>query len=405
MTPSTIETPEHSSSSVGTPSLFRKHRARAVRHAFGLAAIGALMLAQASASAQTLYQVTALGTLPGATVSEAFDINDLGQVVGQASLGSTNLQAFYWTQATGMVAVGDLAGGRVESGAYGINNLGQVVGYSHTANGDRPFLWTPGAALQDLGAFSGRDINGPRARAINDSSVVTGAEAQGGTRAFQWTASTGLTDIGTLTPAGSGRSDHAYDINNAGQIVGESGANQPFLRLADGTLLDLGDLGTGAGAAYGINNLGQVVGTSGSGDRAFIWTSTGGMQELAASGAGWSNSQANEINDAGVAVGDAIINSAATAFVWTAATGMVDLNTLIDPNDPLYGLVDLNRASAINNLGQIVGIGSFDGQGTALAYLLTPVPEPHALMLVLAGLLPVWRRRSRAGEPGARASR
>lgn len=399
MTASTIETPEHSSSSVDTPSLFRKHRARAVRHAFGLAAVGALLLAQASAHAQTLYRVTALGTLPGATVSEAFDINDLGQVVGQASLGSTNLQAFYWTQTTGMVAIGDLAGGRVESAAYGINNLGQVVGYSHTADGDRPFLWTPGASLQNLGFLAGRSINNPQARAINASGVVTGAETQGGTRAFQWTASTGITDIGSLTPAGSGRSDQAFDINDAGQIVGESGANSPFLRQADGTLLDLGDLGTGAGAAYGINNLGQVVGTSGSSDHAFIWTSTGGMQEMLASGEGWTNSQANEINDAGIAVGDAIINSRSTAFMWTSATGMVNLNTLIDPNDPLYGLVDLNRASAINSLGQIVGIGSFDGQGTALAYLLTPVPEPHALLLVLAGLLPAGLRRARVRGP------
>ena len=52
---------------------------------------------------------------------------------------------------------------------------------------------------------------------------------------------------------------------------------------------------------------------------------------------------------------------------------MLDLNSLIDPAS---GWV-VTRANAINDRGQITGVGRFNG-GFEVAVLLTPVPEPSA---------------------------
>jgi hypothetical protein len=77
-----------------------------------------------------------------------------------------------------------------------------------------------------------------------------------------------------------------------------------------------------------------------------------------------------DINSSGQVVG-----GGSRAFYYDATTGVVDLNTLIDPDS---GWV-LWEARAINDLGQIVGAGDFNGQRHA--YLLTPVPEPSTFAL------------------------
>jgi probable HAF family extracellular repeat protein len=66
-----------------------------------------------------LYAVTDLGTL------SASDLNNAGQVVGQAGTTDGFNHAFLWDNGT-MIDLGTLGG--TNSGAYGINDLGQVVG-------------------------------------------------------------------------------------------------------------------------------------------------------------------------------------------------------------------------------------------------------------------------------------
>jgi len=66
------------------------------------------------------------------------------------------------------------------------------------------------------------------------------------------------------------------------------------------------------------------------------------------------------------------------AFVWTAATGMADLNSLVDPSLGWF----LAYASSINDSGQITGLGQIGGY--AHAFLATPVPEPPAFLLATA---------------------
>jgi probable HAF family extracellular repeat protein len=69
-------------------------------------------------------RITDLGTPPGATVVEAFGINNRGQVVGH-----TDFDAFLW-QRDRMTLLPRLTGST--SAAYDINNRGQIVGSSAT---------------------------------------------------------------------------------------------------------------------------------------------------------------------------------------------------------------------------------------------------------------------------------
>ena len=87
------------------------------------------------------------------------------------------------------------------------------------------------------------------------------------------------------------------------------------------------------------------------------------------------SSEAIDINDAGTVVGYSYIfapndpinqNQNPRAFVWRNGT-MTDLNNLLPANSGW----ELTVAWGINNNGQIVGSGNFNGQYKA--YILTPV--------------------------------
>jgi probable HAF family extracellular repeat protein len=93
-----------------------------------------------------------LGTLPGAATSEAFGINDNGQVVG-----TSGGRAFLWTPADGMAELTPLPPSKPSAvqhdfaAAYSINNHGQIAGTS----ADRAVMWfgdttQPTAQVQTL---------------------------------------------------------------------------------------------------------------------------------------------------------------------------------------------------------------------------------------------------------------
>ncbi|MCW3097574.1 MAG: extracellular repeat protein family [Chthonomonadaceae bacterium] len=142
-------------------------------------------------------------------------------------------------------------------------------------------------------------------------------------------------DMGTL----GGSSSCALAINNKSVIAGWSelfpgfsirhafrhvSPYQPIATIGAGTLNDLtDDLGVIGGSnseAHAINKYNVVVGKSewsGSGTHAFFYDT--GMNDLNnyldASSTAWTLSEANGINDAGVIVGQGLINGAYHAFV------------------------------------------------------------------------------------------
>ncbi|MHC4712052.1 MAG: PKD domain-containing protein [Planctomycetota bacterium] len=196
-----------------------------------------------------------LGTL-GGTYTYAHAINDGGQVMGRARTASGAWHAFVWTPAAGMVDIGTLGGNWTYD--YDINSAGQVVGWSNTVAGEEhAFLWTPGEGMIDLGTLGGIHSH---ALAVNDIGHIVGwaPKATATTHAFIWTLEEGMVDLGTLF--GSDHSN-AYDINNAGQVVGASGGRGFLWTPAEG-MVDLGTLGGVSSAAIAINDAGQVMGQS-----------------------------------------------------------------------------------------------------------------------------------------------
>jgi probable HAF family extracellular repeat protein len=228
--------------------------------------------------------VADLGTL-GGVAAEASDVNDLGHVVGTAEREDLSSHAFLWTPASGMRDLGDLGGGR--SNAFAVNNHDDVVGWSWTSSGDRhPFLWTQAGGMRDLGTFPGTSVCS--AKDINDAGEVVG---ECGFLAFRWTAATGMVPLGELAP---GFGSRAVAINNRGDVIG------------------VADIFTG-----GLNL-----------PRAFLWTSAAGMQSLGTLDPGdpISESEADDIDDAGTVVGFSFGTNFGDYFLWTADAGMRALN-------------------------------------------------------------------------------
>ncbi len=139
--------------------------------------------------------MTDMGTLGGAS-SRAWDINETGQIVGWAQDATAARRAFLFEQDT-MTDLGTLPGAKA-SEAYGVNNAGQIVGMSWVpGEGPHAVLWDGGAAV-DLNDLI--ENNSPWtlqiARQINSSGQIVGyGRLEGVTRAFLLTLATCAADI------------------------------------------------------------------------------------------------------------------------------------------------------------------------------------------------------------------
>jgi probable HAF family extracellular repeat protein len=336
------------------------------------------------------YTVTDLGTLPGYTFTgHAEGINNSGQVVGWSWNNNNKSHSFLWQSGDGMQDLGTFGG--TDAYASGINDNGQVVGKSKDSNGNvHAFLWQSSSGMQELDGLGG---NASFAGDINDNGLVVGAgHSPGFYHAFLWQSGSGIRDLGTL----GGDVSFAYGISNSEQVVGESTTNSSgyyhaFLWQSGSGMQDLGTFGGNESSASGINDSGQAVGWAdyNSGyQQAFLWQSGSGMQALGTLGRG---SRAWGINNSGQVVGD----SNNHAFLWQSGSGMVDLNSLISSSSGWT----LESANAINDNGLIVGYGR-NRAGQQDAFLLTPVPEPSAIVLLSIGIVSIfafiWRRQRQA---------
>lgn len=244
--------------------------------------------------------------------STARAVNDLGQVTGYSTT-TIDTHAFRWQNGhmTDLGAIGST------SYAYGINNLGQVVGttgpYIHAV------LWSNGA-IRDIGTIGGAAENSA-AYSINDAGQVVG---QSGIRAFIWDNGV-MTALGSLSP---GRASQAFKINASVQVVGvaDAGTRQHAFLWERGHMTDLGTLSAhyADSQAIDINNAGQVVGEShgdgGQDDRhAFLYINRVmyDLNALIPAGSGWILESANGINDRGQIVGTGHHNGQFHTFLLT----------------------------------------------------------------------------------------
>jgi probable HAF family extracellular repeat protein len=177
--------------------------------------------------------------------------------------------------------------------AYAMNEKDQVA-FTHVDpwSGLPPEAWFfDGARLHKIPTLGGTSI---RTTDVNDFGVVTGISetASGLIHSFVWSLRHGLTDIGTL-PGRNGTWEPV--INNRGEVAGYATADPspPY-------------------------------------PHAFRWSARSGIEDLGVVVPGdASSSYARAINDAGLITGDAWAGgSNYHAFLWTRATGMVDIDTL-----------------------------------------------------------------------------
>jgi probable HAF family extracellular repeat protein len=139
---------------------------------------------------------------------------------------------------------------------------------------------------------------------------------------------------------------------------------------SDGRMQDLGTLGGANSLAYKINDRGQVVGYSeiGAGETRHAFLTTDGSMRDLGTVPGLDDSVAYDVNSAGEAVGAAAPAPDAPgqrALLWRGGR-TIDLNRLLPPNSGWT----LDEARAINDRGQIAGLGRF--HGLPRAFLLTP---------------------------------
>lgn len=131
-----------------------------------------------------------------------------------------------------------------------------------------------------------------------------------------------------------------------------------------------------------VNNQGQVLATISDSyiDRAIIWEN-GIAKDIGSLGG--SHVIANALNDQGWVVGYANIfgDLSNSAFLYDGSS-MYNLLNL--PGIQEAGWTEMINATAINDLGQIAGVGTLNGNRAA--FLMSPIPVPPASALMMTGL-------------------
>lgn len=368
--------------------------------------VGLLVLSQ---RARGDLQVTEFRPLPFASTSRAYGINDAGVVVGESDQAYGGNRAIRSGIGDAPTSLGTLPGGW-SSTAFGVNSKGWVAGRSQTfvaglGMTNRAFRRDVDGVMVDLGTLDGSTSS--EARAISDSGFVVGTayDRMGNSRAVRWNPDNTIRAIVGLSSGPSA----AYDVNDRGQVVGwavnAQGVRRAFRTNGGGTdpgaVVDLGGLvSNGWSEAYGINLSGDVTGAAQSRSgavHAFYLSDGQGMLDIHDDRLGGS-SFGLDINSRGEVVGRVEAGGSSRAFYWSQQGGMIDLNSLIAPDS---GWV-LYAAHAINNLGQVVGVGSYRGRTRGFVLQVRSggqavVPEPSAAVLaatgatLLAGL--AWRQR------------
>jgi probable HAF family extracellular repeat protein len=253
-----------------------------------------------------------IGTSPGDTYGSAWGVNDAGVVVGISSTNSAGGTPAVWTP-NGSGGYDVHSFGLIQPDyTYDVNNSGTLVGDRHDAQGNNiPYMWTQASGIVDLPLAA--SFNRGRATAISNGGTIVGWNASSIYVPTVWPVTGGVVRL--PLPAGYPEGQ-ALGVNDLDIVVGEantlskSGVAQPIAvrwrpdPARPGTWLAPDILSTLTSVAYDINNAGQVVGKGGNVNQkstgpvshGFLWQESTGMQDLGAL-TKQDNSEALHIND------------------------------------------------------------------------------------------------------------
>lgn len=310
--------------------------------------------------------------------------------------------------------LGDLGGPTIR--VWGLNDFGVATGMATRHGPDHAGVayTAEGGRMRGL-PWQGKPSVG---EAINNSGTVAGQYGPGISNA--WVYEQGV--LRPLIQTGVYTAAHAVDINEAGQVTGDTTDNDAFIETHGSVQLIRTPAGFDYTIGLGLNNHGVVAGCyyhhlTNIGGRAFIWAD-GQMTTLTVPDA--YSHQATDINDAGQVCGNAYreLDAKSRAFVWQdgqtrylknlgshkgASSRAVAINsegtvagtssrsTQQAPHQPYHAVVWhgdqpcaiedvldetsagwlLYSATDINDHGQVVGQGLFNG--VKRGFLATPV--------------------------------
>ena len=273
-------------------------------------------------------------------------------ICGSLLLASTTVSAGTYT----FYDLGTLDGG--SSQAYGLNDHRQVVGTSVLTNGElRAFTWNSATGMQDIGSFGGTET---WAYDINNAGLIVGGSNTPDAGPWLPFATTGAVST-SLFPLPEGATGAFVRVTNesglvAGEIQYADGSAQAFsFDTVTNTLTMLGTFGGDLSYVLGINDNGDIVGyaTAEMGPpRGFVYRDgvmidTGTLQHT---------TFAFDVNNAGQVSGRSrVTESDGTpsyhAFLWDAINGISDLGT--------FGFQSANLRE-LNHSGWGLGWGSND---------------------------------------------
>jgi hypothetical protein len=196
--------------------------------------------------------------------------------------------------------------------AWAVNELGWVTGWAAGCPG-QTWLWKPETGIVGLGF----DASAPRAMNVHGQIAGT----MGNSSAFRWDPVGGLTLFPGFTAA--------FDINDAGVVVGSSGGNAVIWH-PNGQMQTL----INNGAAQRMNGTGQVMGVLNS-NQLFIWDPVTGVEVLPSIG--------GFLEPIGFSDDGMICGQAPFPFIWDRQRGFRDVSAMLDPCSIFAAAVPLNQ--------------------------------------------------------------
>ena len=346
-----------------------------------------LLAAVVSVQGQS-YSITDLGTLPGATSTFVYGMNDKGDVAGWAC-NNTVSTGFVWSKGN-IKSIGWYPGGNPGSGLFAINGLGQAVGVANPTN----TLWEGALYRNNTLLLFDTGASNLLARYITDTGIIVGDYSKNGGSS----GGTYIPAFWTEEPSKPGRFRRTDLVPIAGDSAYVNGANQSMIIVGytqnqwQGTrgclwnndskhtaIVLAPPPGDQTAEAEGVNDLGVACGFSWFGiyrTNAVIWSADAShtptiLPPLPGTSHAWArgiNNLGQVIGNGGDAsgVGGTGQTTGATPVIWLNGQ-IYTLQSLLDSSGTGWQITD---AVAINNSGQIAGNGVHNG--VASAFIMSP---------------------------------